>query len=126
MRLFLVLVFISFNVQAASWYELAIGKDYKLNQSFQLPLKERSHSLLDFMKGEDYELNDIIPLDMIKVVMFSFNHKNCPGPQAVTEMEIIPVHGTSPVVELGAQLEKDCALEIFIENKDLMTNSVFE
>jgi hypothetical protein len=42
-----------------------------------------------------------------------------------TEMEIIPVKNTSPMVEVGAQLE-NCSLEIFIEKKDLMSASFFE
>ena len=43
-----------------------------------------------------------------------------------TEMEIIAVKNTAPVVEVGAQLEENCMLEIFIENRDLMTDSLFE
>ena len=42
---------------------------------------------------------------MIKVVLFRFDYKNCPGSDMKTDMEIIPVKNTSPVVEVGAQLE---------------------
>lgn len=125
MRLFLGLMLVSFNIMAADWNDLEIKQKYRLTQSFQLPQLERSSSFVDFMEGEEVVLNEIIGLDMIKVVLFKFDYKNCPGSDMKTEMEIIPVKNTSPVVEVGAQLE-NCSLEIFIENKDLMSTSFFE
>ncbi len=126
MRLLILgLIFISFNLCAAEWNDLELDQKYTLTQSFQLPQIERSGSLVDFLQGEEVVLKDIIPLDMIKVMLFKFDYKNCPGPDMKTDMEIIPVKNTSPVIEVGAQLE-NCTLEIFIENKDLMTASFFE
>jgi hypothetical protein len=125
MRLFLGLMLVSFNILAAEWNDLEIKQQYHLTQSFQLPQLERSGSLVDFMEGEEVVLTEIVGLDIIKVVLFKFDYKNCPGQDMKTDMEIIPVKNTSPVVEVGAQLEK-CSLEIFIENKDLMSTSFFE
>ena len=116
---------VSFNLFATEWNDLEIKQKYKLTQSFQLPQVERSGSLVDLMAGEEVVLNEIVGLDMINVVLLRFEYKNCPGLAMKTEMEIIPVKNTSPVVEIGAQLE-NCTLEIFIENKDLMSNSFFE
>jgi hypothetical protein len=110
---------------AADWNDLEIKQKYRLTQTFQLPQLERSGSLVDFMEGEEVVLTEIVGLDMIKVVLFKFDYKNCPGQEMKTDMEIIPVKNTSPVVEVGAQLE-NCTLEIFIENKDLMSTSFFE
>ena len=62
MRLFLVLLLVSFSVMASTWDELRPGEEYKLSQSFQLPLDDRSGSLLDFMKGDEVALNEIVPL----------------------------------------------------------------
>lgn len=125
MRLFIGLMLISTSLFAASWNELEIQNKYQITQSFQLPQVERSSSILDIIEGDKFELADIIPLDMINVILFQFDYKNCPGPELKTDMEIIPVKNTSPVVEVGAQIEK-CKLEIFIETKDLMTESFFE
>lgn len=125
MRLFLGLMAMSFNIFATEWNDLEIQGKYKLTQSFQLPQNERSGSFVDFMAGEQVVLREVIGLDMIRVVLYKFDYKNCPGLEMKTDMEIIPVKNTSPMVEVGAQLEK-CSLEVFIENKDLMTTSLFE
>lgn len=126
MRLLILgLIFVSFNLYAAEWNDLEMDQKYTLTQSFQLPQIERSGSLVDFLQGEEVVLKEIIALDMIKVMLFKFDYKNCPGPDMKTDMEIIPVKNTAPVVEVGAQLEK-CSLEVFIESKDLMSTSLFE
>lgn len=123
MRLFLALCLISFNVFAVEWNDLELDTNYKLTQSFSLKQLGPQASSLDIMAGEQVVLRDIIGLDMIKVTLFQFEYKNCPGPQMKTDMEIVPVNNTSPVVEIGAQLVENCKLEIFIETKDLMTES---
>ena len=81
---------------------------------------------MDVMKGESFLLTEVTGLDMINVSLFIFEYKNCPGRSMKTDMEIIPVNDTSPVAEIGAQVVEGCKLEIFIENKDSMTNSFFE
>ena len=127
MRLFIALMLVSFNLFAAvEWNELELDQKLKITQSFQLKQKIAAGSLVDIVKGQKFVLTDIIGLDMINVTLFQFEYKNCPGPQMTTDMEIIPVNNTSPVVEIGAQLVEKCTLEIFIETKDLMTASFFE
>ncbi len=126
MHLLLGLILFSLSAFSVDWYNLEPAKTYQLKQSFQLPQTERSSSKLDFTKGEEFVLREISPLDMINVILYHFDYKNCPGPAMQTEMEIIPVQATSPVVEIGAQLEEKCDLLIFIESKDLMTSSLFE
>lgn len=125
MRLFIGLMLVSFNLWATDWNDLEISSNYKLTQAFQLPQLERSGSLLDLSEGDEFVLKDVIGLDMINVSLYQFEYKNCPGPELKTDMEIIPVKDTTPVIEVGAQVDK-CVLEIFIENKDVLTNSFFE
>lgn len=127
MRLFLVLLFVSFSALASTWDVLRPGEDYKLSQSFQLPLDDRSGSFLDFMKGDEVSLNEIVPLAIpggFNMLLFIFDYKNCPGPQMTTEMEIVPVQETFPVVKAGAFLEK-CELKVYIELKDYYAQSLF-
>jgi len=126
MRLFLGLLLISFNVFATNWTDLEQGTHYKITQSFSLPQTERSHANLEFMKGQAVILKEIAPLEAVQVTLFVFDYKNCPGPAMTTEMETIPVQATSPVIEIGAQLEKNCELNVYIENKDLMSKSIFQ
>jgi len=125
MRLFLGLLLVSIKVFAADWNDLEVRHKYQLTQSFQLPQLERSSALIDLIKGDKVVLSEIVGLDTINVVLFKFDYKNCPGRSMKTEMEIIPVNNTAPVVEVGAQLQ-NCSLEIFIETKDLMSASFFE
>lgn len=127
MRLFIALMLVSFNLFAnVEWNEIELDQELKLTQSFQLKQKIAAGSLVDIMKGEQFVVKDIIGLDMIQVVLYKLEYKNCPGSAMTTDMEIIPVNNTSPVVEIGAQLIENCELEIFIELKDLMTPSFFE
>lgn len=126
MRLFIALMLVSFNLFATvEWNDIERQQDIKLTQSFQLKQKFGSQSLIDIKKGSEFFVKDIIGLEMVNVVLFQLEYKKCPGPDMATEMEIIPVNNTSPVVEIGAQLE-NCTLEIFIESRDLMSPSFFE
>lgn len=126
MRLFILLLFVSLNVMAVEWNDLEVSSEYKINQSFPLRQLGPSSSYLDIMEGEKFKLNDIIGLDSINVVLFELEYKNCPGQAIKTDMEIIAVKNTSPVVEVGAQVEENCKFQVFIENKDLMSESFFE
>ncbi len=126
MRLFILLLFVSLNVMAVEWNDLEVSSEYKINQSFPLRQLGPNSSYLDIMEGEKFKLNDIIGLDSINVVLFELEYKNCPGQAIKTDMEIIAVKNTSPVVEVGAQVEENCKFQVFIENKDLMSESFFE
>jgi hypothetical protein len=123
---FLIFFMLAFNLHAASWSELEVGEVYTLGQSFQLRQIERSNASQDFTAGERFSLSDRVNLGHIKVSLFIFDYLNCPGSQMRTEMEIIAVKDTSPVVEVGAQLEKNCKLELFLENRDIRSRSIFE
>lgn len=126
MRLLLLCLVISFNALAVDWTELEDGKEYKITQNFQLSQLERSGSKLDISRGDKVQLKETVALSAINVMLYIFDYKNCPGQAMTTDMEIIPVQETSPVVEIGAQLEEKCELNIYIETKDLMSNSLFE
>lgn len=126
MRTFLIGILISFHIFAASWSELEEGKQYQLNQSFQLPqLGERSGSMLDLSKGENFLLKEISALELgFPVTLYLFRYNNCPGPALKTDMELIAVSGTTPLVEVGVQLET-CELSIYLETKDSFSQSLF-
>jgi hypothetical protein len=126
MRLFLALFLFSVNAVANSWSDLQKSKTYTLNQEIQLPQQERSSSMLDLMRGDKFFLLDIMGLDQIKVTLFTFRLQKCPGQQMSTELAIVSVSGTSPVVEVGAMVEEECKLLIFVESSELLTKSFFK
>lgn len=127
MRLFLFLTLFSIPAFAATWEELTPGRYYKLTQSFQLPQLERSGSLLDFMKGDEHFLKDVVPLHIPGFPMFVyvFKYTDCPGVDLATDMEIVEVDSTRPVVKVGTQVEA-CELNMYIEAKHFYQNSLFE
>jgi hypothetical protein len=126
MRLLLGLCLLTLNLQAATWNDLEVSQQYKITQQISLKQMERSGSLLEILPNETFVLKEVIGLDMINVVLYRLKYKNCPGPDLKTEMEIIPVKNTTPVVEVGAQIEENCMFEIFLETKDLRSESLFE
>lgn len=127
MRLFIITCLISLSAFGADWNELRVGKTYKLSQSFQLQQDERSGSFIDFNEGEKFRLEDIVSVTPpgATLSLFIFEYLNCPGHEMSTEMEIISVKGSSPLVEVGALLE-NCKVNMYIETKDLYSKSLFE
>lgn len=126
MRLFIGLFLLSFHVMSATWTDLEEDKTYQLNQEFTLPQTIRSGSLQHFMKGEKFKLKEMTSLGSLRLMVYTFQYMNCPGKEMQTELEIIPVQGSNPMVEVGAQLKTDCELEVYVETRDLTYNSLFE
>lgn len=128
MRLFFVLLLFSFNSWGAvEWASLKKGQTYELSQSFKLAKYDGSTEFLEFKMGDRVELLEVLPLDIaFPVIAYIFKYQNCSSPEASTALEIIPVQGTSPVVEIGAQLESGCELTFYNETKDSFYSSIFE
>ncbi len=125
MRSLLVLFVVVFSSQvfASSWNDLEIGQDYTLSQELNLKFKS-NNDVFNIPSGTAVNLYDMLPLDMINVVLYQFKLPKCPVNDFETEMEIIPVQETSPLVEIGAQVASNCLLEIFIETKDIYSSSI--
>jgi hypothetical protein len=126
MRTIIFFLLLCTQALATPWSELVEKHTYELKQNFQLPQLERSNSLLDFSAGEKFELLETTHLGPLNVAIFTFRYEACPGSQMKTDMEIIPVQGSFPVVEVGAQLETGCKLEIYLESRDIPRTSFFE
>lgn len=128
MRLFLILSLLSFSALATTWDNLHTGKTYKLGQSFALPQTAKPYTLLDFMQGESVRLTEVTPLTApgVLLYLYTFDYLNCPVKEMQTSMEIVPVNGTSPLVEAGVSLENNCELTVYIEQRDFYAQSLFE
>jgi hypothetical protein len=125
MRLFILLSLISFSSFAGVWFDMESGKEYSILQGLSLPQRERSGSKLEVIKGEKFRLKEIIGVGM-GLGLFNFEYKNCPGPEMETEIEVYPVEGTSPLVEIGAMVAEGCEFWVYVELKDFWTKSLFE
>jgi hypothetical protein len=121
-----VLLIASINAYSIEWRDLEVLQKYNLKQSFQLPQIERSGSLLDFSEGEQVVLSEKLPLTRLGIMLYMFNYIPCPGNMMKTDMEIIPVQETAPVIEVGVQLETGCELNVYVEIKDLFTRSILK
>ncbi len=125
MRIFILLALISFPSFAGVWFDMEAGKEYSILQSLSLPQRERSGSFLEVVKGEKFVLKEIIGIGM-GLGLFNFEYKSCPGPEMETEVEVYPVYGTSPLVEIGAMVAVNCEFWVYVELKDFWTQSLFE
>ena len=125
MKLFIVLSLLSINAFAGTWFDMEANKEYTVLQSFSLPQEERSGSSLEVTKGDKFVLKEIIGLGM-GLGLFNFQYAKCPGPDMVTDIEIIPIDNSAPLVEIGAKAELNCEMWIYVELKDFWTNSLFE
>lgn len=131
MRLLMaVLLLVSFSASAAvMWSDLEPGEFYHLDKSFQLKLTDRSGSSLAVMQGEKVQFRGIIPISVpgFPMMLYQFNYLNCPGMQAVSEIDIVEaVQPSGAVVQVGAQLDEYCILQFYIETRDWLTNSLFQ
>ena len=122
------MLLISFSAFAKDWSDLEIGSTYKITQSFSLKQLERSGSSVEIEKGQSVVLKDMVSVAVpgYPLYLYIFDYKSCPGPAMKTDQEIIPVNETSPLVEVGVELEEQCELNVFLEVKDFYTNSLFE
>lgn len=122
------MLLVSTSVFATEWADLELGSSYKLAQSFQLKQLERSGSSVNVEAGQVVVLRDRVPVAVpgFPLYLYVFDYKSCPGPAMKTDQEIIPVNNTSPLVEVGVELEEGCVLNVFLESKDYYTNSLFE
>jgi hypothetical protein len=127
MQYMLLLFLLSFSTFAAKWDQLTVGETYRLLQNFKLSQFERSQSYVDFTRGDKFRLKKISSIDIpgSPLDLFTFDYQECPGMDLVTDLEIIPVKGTLPVVEVGAEVV-DCELLIYLERRDFFNKSLFE
>lgn len=127
MRLFLFGLILSSSVFGFEWGELEQDQTYQLTQSLQLSQKEKSQSILVINKGEQFELEEIVPLEIpgAPLMLYIFNYINCPGTEIESDLEIIAVTATKPSVEIGAEVQR-CKLNIYLEFKDVFTKSLFQ
>lgn len=119
-----ILLSFSFSAFAISWNDLVLGETYELNQEIILKSNSPGSALYHIPVGTKLTHSDLVPLDMINVMLYKFDLPQCPGNEFKAEMEIVPVNGTTPVVEVGVDIAEGCQVEFFFETKDIYTTSI--
>lgn len=101
------------------WQDLESEKSYTLTQSIHLVPEFK------LPQGQRLELRELGPLPGLAVTSFSLYLSACPWPDGKSEMTLVLAAGASAGSEVGVELNS-CAVEIYVENKDLPTLSFFE
>jgi hypothetical protein len=109
----------SFSAIAMPWQEIEVDTDVILKQEiffekegFKIP------------KNTKFIVEDFMGLPQINVSLIKLILPKCKFSNLSTEMILATDEGGEAVV--GLQLQKDCLLEVFVENQDLNKSSLFE
>lgn len=105
---------------ALSWYDLDDGINLRLTQ--KIALGEPS-----FPAGTPLKLISREPLAVpgAPLLLIKLEETNCAHPEWKSEMEIITPAGNEESSAVGVELEEGCQWSIWVEQKDLFTNSFF-
>lgn len=127
MKLFLALLLIvSTNVFSKNlkWSSLFKGTSYILTQDIEITDRKE-----DFIIGINSKLRLIESnlLPMINVHLFKFELPNCPSNSMKTELELLELaQENDKIVVIGYDVIESCIFEVFIEQKDMYTKSIFK
>lgn len=123
MRALFVLLLLVSNIAEATaltWSEIGVGQNVTLRQKFTLgeggPTFQSGLSLVVLETGA---LG--IPVTLIRM-----REEVCSEPARTAPMELVTPEGNSESTAVGIQLPGNCDWEIFIEQKDLGTSSLFQ
>ena len=104
-----------------SWSDLQEESEYKLTENI---LFENGVTLPD---GDIYKLSVIEPLSIPGYPMFyfGFDKKDCTNPEMTADLSIFSVPTNEGDLEVGAELEVQCRLGLYLEVKDYYSSSAF-
>lgn len=128
-RLVLTVLVSSFSLSAFSqikWVD--ISKDSKLRFTQDLHLEMiQTDKAFQIPNGTVVTTDERVSLGMINVELYKMTLSNCRDRRARAEMQLFDI--TQPngkVVTAGVELTGNCQLEIFIETRDLYSQSFFK
>lgn len=109
----------TFNAFAITWQE--IETDTKINLNKEVFFEKEGFKIPPQTK---FVVEDFYGLPQINVSLIQLTMVNCKFPEVTTEMILASDENGEAVV--GLQLGKNCRLEVFVENRDLDKNSIFD
>ena len=119
--LFITLMIPSLAMANIPWTDIVTETTYTFEKTFKI-----KNTNISFRKGSVVNVTERAPLNMIQVEMFKMEVKNCQYPEVTSGLELYPIrqpNGTTTTI--GIEVSKGCKLEMFVELKDLNTNSFF-
>jgi hypothetical protein len=116
----------SVNVQALplEWQDMERDSRVLLTQS--LELKGSRGETIRLPVDQVLTLEEVYPLSGLSVVNYVFRETPCGMPDSESEMELILPKGNPSGAEVGVTYLKGCALEIYVETKNLGQTSFFQ
>ena len=95
--------------------------------TFRTSLEKQGYKL-DLPKNSKITLVEVMSLPMIKVELLKFDISEfCNDGESISDIKLIDIKQASGlIVTVGADLAEDCVMEMFVETKDVYTNSIFK
>jgi hypothetical protein len=123
--LILALLFSVSAFSQSKWSELVKDKKYITDREIVL---EKDNFKLTIPAKANLQLVEAMSLPMIKVELLKFDISSyCSDSQNVSDIMLIDIkQPTGLIVTVGADLSEDCIMEVFIETKDVYSNSIFK
>lgn len=109
-------------IASRPWIDVLNENSYSLEKSLRV-----KNTNVNFSRGSVIKVIERAPLNMIKVEMFKIRVVNCQYPEVTSNLELYEIlqpNGTKTTI--GVEVSKGCELEMFVELKDLNTNSFFD
>ncbi len=123
--LMLLMLFSTASFAMSKWSDLEKNKKYTTDRAISL---EKEGYKLNLPINSKIELVEVMSLPMIKVELLKFDiSEYCNDGESISDIKLIDIKQSSGlIVTVGADLAEDCVMEMFVETKDIDTNSLFK
>ena len=107
------------------WSSLIKAKKYTTDREIVL---EKEEFKMTVPRNSALKLIDAMSLPMIKVELLKFDLSEfCTKRDSISDIKLIDVKQSSGTIStVGADLAVDCIMEVFVETKDVYSNSFFK
>jgi hypothetical protein len=121
--LILLVTLTSANVFASNkWSNLVEGKVFTIDRDIEL---EKNKETFEVSKGDMFKLVEFKALPMINVHLGEFKIENCKDMEKTSEMLLVDIKTDNKIVSVGVTLAQGCILEVYLESKDIYSQSFF-
>ncbi len=120
----IAILFSASTFASVKWSNLEKAKKYVTDREIVL---EKEEFKLTLPKASSFKLVEAMSLPMIKVELLKFDISEfCSESQSISDIKLVDIKQASGlIVTVGADLAEDCIMEVFVETKDIYTNSFF-
>lgn len=122
----LILLFLSCLFSLVAKAEVLTWNDLDFDQHLQLLQKITFENAVELPRGANFALINREPLSApgVSLVLFTFKASVCNMPAQEAELTIVEI-ATRPDYSVGVELQRDCALIVYVEAKDYYSSSFF-